>query len=265
MPGARVSRSYALIEGSGFEPDAESLADRPVADTPYGQPSAAVRQVRRGDQQLYWLPRHGDRHTIPPHKINYRANIYALHALGVTDVIGINTVGVITGRVSPGSIALPNQLIDYTWGREHSFADGTVDSVEHLEFGEPFATELRTALLAAARVADVPCVDGGVYAVTQGPRLETAAEVDRLERDGADMVGMTAMPEAALAAELGMRYASIAVAVNPAAGRTQHSLHDEVRRFSKTARGRAHALLDGFFSSTLADTEARTANPGKSQ
>lgn len=260
-----MSRLYALIEGSGYEPDADVLADTPVAGTPYGQPSAAVRPVRRGDQRLYWLPRHGDRHTIPPHKINYRANIYALHTLGVTDVIGINTVGVITGRVSPGNIALPNQLIDYTWGREHSFADGTADNVLHVEFGEPFAAELRAALLDAARAADVPCVDGGVYAVTQGPRLETAAEVDRLERDGADMVGMTAMPEAVLAAELGMRYASIAVAVNPAAGRTQHSLHDEVRRFSKTARERAHALLDGFFSSTSAGTEARTTSPGRGQ
>jgi len=258
-----MNRSYALIEGSGFEVDADSLAETAVADTPYGQPSAAVRQVRRGDHSLYWLPRHGDRHTIPPHKINYRANIYALHALGVTDVIGINTVGVITGRVSPGSIALPNQLIDYTWGREHSFADGTADSVEHVEFGEPFAGELRTALLAAAAAADVPCVDGGVYAVTQGPRLETAAEVDRLERDGADMVGMTAMPEAILAAELGMRYVSIAVAVNPAAGRTEHSLHEEVRRFSKTARAHAHALLDGFFSSN--STGAAGASPGKRQ
>ncbi|MEO1244513.1 MAG: S-methyl-5'-thioinosine phosphorylase [Pseudomonadota bacterium] len=241
-----MSNSYALIEGSGFR---QSSEDGFLPETPYGQPSAPIRQVRRGRHELFWLPRHGDRHSIPPHGINYRANLFALHELGVSDVIGLNTVGVITTAVSPGDIALPVQLIDYTWGREQSFEEGAGDEVVHIEFAEPFAAPLRDALLAAAGQADVPCVDGGVYAVVQGPRLETAAEVDRLERDGADMVGMTAMPEAALAAELGMRYACIALAVNPAAGRTDRPLHDEVLRYSRRARQNAESVLDRFFSS----------------
>lgn len=239
-----MTERYALIEGSGFDP-AENAGK--VIDTPYGEPSAPIRRVRRGKHDVLWLPRHGDRHTIPPHRINYRANLYALREAGATAVIGINTVGVITGRVSPGGIAVPRQLIDYTWGREHTYFDGTGGDVTHLDFSNPFSASLCAGLMAAARVAGVDCIDGGVYAATQGPRLETAAEVDRLERDGADLVGMTAMPEAVLAAELGLDYAILALAVNPAAGRTDESLHAEVERHAASARARCSRVLDAFF------------------
>jgi purine nucleoside phosphorylase len=144
---------------------------------------------------------------------------------------------------------IPTQLIDYTWGREHTYFDGTTGEVRHVEFSAPFTPALRERLLRAAGAAGIDCVDGGIYAVTQGPRLETPAEIDRLERDGADMVGMTAMPEAVLAAELGLEYAVIGLAVNPAAGRTEASLHAEVEKYSRAARDKAEALLGAFFGS----------------
>lgn len=243
-----MATRYALIEGSGFDPSA-AAGER--IDTPYGEPSAPIRRVRRGHREILWLPRHGDGHTIPPHRINYRANLYALREAGATAVIGINTVGVITGLVQPGGIAVPLQLIDYTWGREHTCFDGREEDVAHLDFSVPFTAALRERLLAAAGAAGVECVDGGVYAVTQGPRLETAAEINRLERDGADLVGMTAMPEAVLAAELGLDYAIVALAVNPAAGRTDESLHAEVEKHAANARRRCDELLDTFFGSGL--------------
>ncbi len=238
-----MSARYAIIEGSGFDP----LNDPgELHETPYGMPSAAIRTVRRGERDVLWLPRHGDLHTIPPHAINYRANLCALRAAGATSVIGINTVGVITAIVEPGQIAIPAQLIDYTWGRQHTYFDGTASEFEHIEFGDPFSATLREALIDTAREHAIACVDGGVYAATQGPRLETAAEVDRLERDGADLVGMTGMPEASLACELGLDYAMIALAVNPAAGRSEASIHADVEKYSRAARGCAKLLLDCF-------------------
>jgi len=241
-----VSPCYSIIEGSGFAPRAEAAGP---AATPYGDASAGLRRVRLGHHEVLWLPRHGDGHAIPPHRINYRANLHALEVAGATAVIAMNTVGVITGRLRPGDIVIPAQLIDYTWGREHTYFDGTTGEVRHVEFSAPFTPALRERLLHAAGAAGIDCVDGGVYAVTQGPRLETPAEIDRLERDGADMVGMTAMPEAVLAAELGLEYAVIGLAVNPAAGRTEASLHAEVEKYSRAARDKAEALLAAFFGS----------------
>lgn len=238
-----MSHVYAIIEGSGFAP----VNDPGIRhETPYGMPSAAIRRIRKGTRDVFWLPRHGDLHTIPPHKINYRANMFALREAGASAVIAFNTVGVITDRLAPGQIGLPHQLVDYTWGREHTYADGSAETVDHTEFEPPFAAGLRGDLLARAAKHGIECVDGGVYAATQGPRLETAAEIDRLERDGADMVGMTGMPEAALAAELGLDYVILALAVNPAAGRTNGSIHAEVARYSRAARDKAEALVERF-------------------
>ncbi len=241
-----MSGRFAIIEGSGFE-----LVNDPGSrhETPYGMPSAAIRTLSRGGHEVLWLPRHGDLHTIPPHAINYRANLYALREAGATAVIAFNTVGVVTDRIQPGEIGIPDQVIDYTWGREHTYADGNAESVQHIEFDPPFSEALRRALLEAAAAGGIACTDGGVYAATQGPRLETAAEIVRLERDGADLVGMTGMPEAALAAELGLDYAIIALAVNPAAGRGDGSIHADVAKYSDAARAKAELLLDRFFGS----------------
>jgi purine nucleoside phosphorylase len=193
------------------------------------------------------LARHGDGHSIPPHKINYRANVLALKKLGVDAIIALNTVGVVSSVRESGEVAVPDQLLDYTWGREHTIYDGRRGSVVHIDFTEPFSGDLRSDLLVAARRAGVDCYDGGVYATTQGPRLETAAEVDRLERDGADYVGMTAMPEAAIARELEIAYACLAMVVNRAAGRGDVPIHDDVEASTRVARTATMSILENFF------------------
>lgn len=171
-----------------------------------------------------FLARHGRPHHIAPHRINYRANLRALYDSGARRVVAINTVGGITPRAAAGTVMLPDQIVDYTYGREHTFyADETL-AVQHVDFTEPYSQSLRAELLRAAEDAGVGIIDGGVYAAAQGPRLETAAEIRRLERDGCDIVGMTGMPEAALARELGIEYASLCVVVNAAAGKSAEPL-----------------------------------------
>lgn len=236
----------ALILGSGFN---DLVADVPANDvaTPYGSPSSPIFTKQFNSIAVSILARHGVDHSIPPHAINYRANIAALQQSGCNAIIALNTVGVVTRVCDGGQLAIPDQIIDYTWGREHTYAVGGDAGVRHIEFTEPFSASLRARLLTAANVADVECYDGGVYAATQGPRLETAAEIDRLERDGADFVGMTAMPECVLAAELDMQYAAIALIVNRAAGRGDKPIHDDVEANSTMARAQAMQLLDRFF------------------
>jgi purine nucleoside phosphorylase len=211
--------------------------------TAYGAPSAAIREVDFGKTRAWFLARHGDRHDIPPHLINYRANLAALKLLHVDHVVALNTVGVITPGPVPGELAVPDQLIDYTYGRDHSIYDGHSASLDHIDFTEPFSGTLRKCILDAARTAEIPCHDGGVYAVTQGPRLETAAEVERLARDGADFVGMTAMPEAGIAKELRLNYACLSLIVNFAAGRGKKAIHEDIEGSLLEAKTRALRLL----------------------
>jgi 5'-methylthioinosine phosphorylase len=236
---------YAIIAGSGFRSfgsDSEGV----IVSTSFGNPSGPIRELRYDDHTVYFLPRHGDNLRIPPHAINYRANMKALQQLDTDCVIAMNTVGVIKSEIYPGQIVTPHQLIDYTWGRAHSVYDGDGE-LDHIDLTNPFSEHLRQELLEAARTADVPIHDGGVYAVTQGPRLETAAEVDRLERDGAGYVGMTAMPEAALARELGMDYACLSLVVNHAAGRGEKSIHADIEASTMTAKMQAMKVLRVFF------------------
>lgn len=186
--------------------------------TPWGEPSGPVRVGRLRGRRVAFLARHGESHALPPHRINYRANLHALKTLGVVRVLALNTVGGITSRFAPRVLGVPDQIIDYTWGREVSFWDGPGSEVLHAEFAEPYDPPLRAAVLSAARSAGLELVDGGCYGATQGPRLETRAEIARLRRDGCDVVGMTGMPEAALARELGLAYASVVIVANWAAG-----------------------------------------------
>ena len=192
---------------------------RQLVRTPYGEPSGPLTFGKMGGREGAFLARHGYGHTIPPHLVNYRANLWALHSQGVENVVSIASVGGIRSDLGPGVIAVPDQIIDYTWGRRCTLYDGEDKAVVHIDFTRPYCDELRGSILAAALAAGEAIVEGGVYAATQGPRLETAAEIDRLERDGAEMVGMTGMPEAGLARELGLCYAAIAVVANHAAGR----------------------------------------------
>ena len=186
--------------------------------TRWGAPSSAIVTGEIDGKRVAFLARHGERHTIAPHRINYRANIDALHELGVRRVVGVNAVGGIRDDMGPRVLAIPDQLIDYTSGRPSSFCDVDGEPVLHVEFGEPYAESLRRDLLEAARRVGIDVVDGACYGATQGPRLETRAEIARMRRDGCDLVGMTGMPEAALARERGMDYACIAVVANWAAG-----------------------------------------------
>jgi 5'-deoxy-5'-methylthioadenosine phosphorylase len=210
----------AIIGGSGLTQLANlDVARREVVRTPYGEPSGPLTLGSLAGRELAFIARHGYGHTIPPHRVNYRANISALGAAGVTHIVSVASVGGIRADLGPGSLVVPHQIIDYTWGRHSTFFDGHDGQVRHIDFTEPYDGDLRMALLAAAARAGEAVVDGAVYAATQGPRLETAAEVNRLERDGADVVGMTGMPEAVLAREAGLAYAAINVVVNHAAGR----------------------------------------------
>lgn len=213
-----------IIGGTGLTAFADlNISHRQIVRTPYGEPSGPVTFGEVSGRTLAFLPRHGSGHTIPPHAVNYRANIWALHSVGVRDIVAVSAVGSIAPELNAGDIVLPNQLIDYTYGRQHTFFDDQaclqLAAVKHVDFTEPYDVTLRALCLQAAeRVAQV-LVNGGVYAAMQGPRLETAAEINRLERDGATIVGMTGMPECALARELDMRYAALCPVANHAAGR----------------------------------------------
>jgi 5'-methylthioadenosine phosphorylase len=210
----------AILGGSGLTQIASlEITHQQVVSTPYGEPSGALCFGNLKGRKVMFLARHGHAHTIPPHKINYRANIWALHSQQATNLLAVASVGGIHADLGPGVLAIPEQIIDYTHGRESTFFDTTDSGVIHVDFTKPYDEPLRMRLLEAAVLAKEKVIAGGTYATTQGPRLETAAEINRLERDGADMVGMTGMPEAALAREIRLPYAAIAVVVNHAAGR----------------------------------------------
>ena len=219
MSHAGVPVDLAVIGGTGVYafPGLEG-AQRHEVSTRWGPPSSAIVTGTVGDKRVAFLARHGEHHTIAPHRINYRANIDALYELGARRVVGVNAVGGIREDMGPRVLAVPDQLIDYTTGRVSSFCDADGEPVLHVEFGEPYAGPLRSGLLDAAGRAGVAVVDGGCYGATQGPRLETRAEIARMRRDGCDLVGMTGMPEAALARERSMDYACVAVVANWAAG-----------------------------------------------
>jgi len=197
------------------------LLGRDLPHTPYGHPSAPIVRGRLGEGELLFLPRHGVGHVVPPHRVNYRANIWALRHCGAKRIVGLGAVGGIGPAFGPGVLTVPDQIIDYTHGRHQSFFEGDGQPLVHIDFTRPYCEDLRRALLAAAPVAGLELLDGGTYGVTQGPRLETAAEIERLERDGCDLVGMTGMPEAALARELNLCYACCAFVVNWAAGKAE--------------------------------------------
>ena len=209
----------AVIGGTGIDQLAglEIVASH-NSPTPFGHPSRPIQEGRLNGVRVYFLQRHGSPAMIPPHLINYRANLWSLKSLGVEEIVAINAVGGINPALEPGRLVIPDQLIDYTWGREHSFDDGSSGTLQHIDFTEPYDRPLRAALAQAAAGAGIGCETGGVHGVTQGPRLETAAEIRRMSADGCEVVGMTGMPEAALARELGMGYASVCMVVNPAAG-----------------------------------------------
>jgi 5'-methylthioinosine phosphorylase len=239
--------SLGIIGGTGLGSlDGMNVERSAAVATPWGEPSGPLLHGCLAGHQVAFVARHGSGHAIPPHAVNYRANIWALREAGVDRVIAVNAVGGIGEKYAPGTLAVPDQLIDYSWGRAHSYWEGP-GLLQHVDFSEPYSRALRELLLAAARRAGLDVRDGGVYAVTQGPRLETAAEIDRLARDGCDLVGMTGMPEAALARELGLQYACCAVVVNRAAGRGG-DIHRELEHWVEQGMDSARRLLHAVFA-----------------
>lgn len=210
-------RRLGLIGGTGLDHWGEAVNTHDIKSV-YGQSSAVLAEYHVGDLQMFFLPRHGPEHTIPPHAVNYRANIDVLKQMQIEGIIAVNAVGGITRSNAPGTVCVPDQLIDYTWGRAHSFSLTADQPLQHVEFANPFDGRLRAGLIRAATRTQVSINDGGCIAVAQGPRLETSAEIRRFEKDGCDMVGMTSMPEAALAREAGLDYACLCVNANWGAG-----------------------------------------------
>jgi len=209
----------AIIGGTGLTSlDGLNITEKKMVTTPFGEPSSELLIGEFQGKSVIFLPRHGQQHSIPPHKINYRANIWALHSLGVSKVLAVAAVGGIRQDMAPGVLAVPDQIIDYTYGREHSFFSDDFSSDKHIDFTFPYDETLRQQIIQAAKAANVPIVKDGTYGAVQGPRLETAAEIKRMAQDGCSLVGMTGMPEASLARELNVDYATIALSANWAAG-----------------------------------------------
>ena len=242
----------AIIGGTGLAQLTNlQITHRQVLRTPFGEPSGPLTMGTLGDHEIMFIARHGYGHTILPHEVNYRANLWALREQGAQRVVAVASVGGIRADLVPGTLVIPHQILDYTHGRIATCFDGKEHGAIHIDFTEPYTETLRQQILLAAALAGEKCTDGGVYAATQGPRLETAAEINRYERDGADMVGMTGMPEAALARELNLAYASIAVVVNDAAGRgssRQKIALENINAVAQPALARVRTLLEKMVS-----------------
>jgi 5'-methylthioinosine phosphorylase len=221
-----MSGKIGIIGGTGLYAmmDEFEQQGQEIFHTPYGEPSGPLVKGCFKDRDIVFLARHGFTHRLPPHRVNYRANIWMMKQAGVDRIIAVNAVGSLDDKCPPQAMVLPDQLIDYSYGREHTFFADDLDSVVHIDFTWPYSQSLRDTLIQAAREAKLELVERAVYGCTQGPRLETAAEIRRMRNDGCDIVGMTGMPEAALARELGLDYASLSIVANWAAGITSDEL-----------------------------------------
>jgi len=252
----------AIIGGRGLTALANlEITHRQVMRTPYGEPSGAFMFGTLNQHEVIFLARHGYGHTIPPHLVNYRANLWALREQGVNEVVSVATVGGIRADLKPGVLVVPDQIIDYTHGRDATFFDTRDTRYSNANFTLPYSQKLRDRILRSAGIAQHPCLDGGVYAATQGPRLDSIAEINRYERDGADMVGMTGMPETALAMELELNYATIAVVVNYASGRGDSKQGINMEQVSATA-GAAMERVRGIIELVVSGTsEDSSGNP----
>lgn len=226
-----MTKAIGLIGGSGFY-SFDSAVKEILLETPFSEKPVALYQSESESLPVFFLPRHGVEHAIPPHQVNYRANLWALKEVGVDIILAANVVGGISESMAPGVLAIPDQIIDYTWGRDHTFFDtfladgseGVSVAESHVDFSWPYDQELRALLKETAESLGLKTLSGGTYGATQGPRLESAAEITRMKQDGCSLVGMTGMPEAALARELGIRYASLCLVVNWAAGLTSEEI-----------------------------------------
>lgn len=247
MPTTRseASSRLGIIGGSGlYQLDPTARSELLEVSTPYSSAPVQLSLEHTAAGPVWFLPRHGKHHTVAPHEINYRANLWALREAGVQRIVAVNAVGGITAAMQSGVLVLPDQLIDYSWGREHTFFSGSHSFDSHIDFTAPYSSTLSELLAQAGKRQGIVLQKGGVYACTQGPRLETAAEIRRLARDGCDIVGMTGMPETALARELVLDYACLALVVNRAAGLDTATIEmDDIRRVMESGIAKVRALL----------------------
>lgn len=236
----------AIIGGTGLTSiKTLNIVNREIVHTPYGEPSGPITHGELCNHEIVFLPRHGYGHTIPPHKVNYRANMWALKEAGAEKVIAVAAVGGIRDDLKPCKLVIPDQIVDYTWSRINTYFEEGLTHVTHIDFTQPYCQELREILIKGGKKAKLGISDYGTYAATQGPRLETAAEILRLERDGCDMVGMTGMPEAALARELELCYATCGVVANRAAGKGEGGISmQEIEQNLKTGMEKVRTLLE---------------------
>jgi 5'-methylthioinosine phosphorylase len=237
----------AIIGGTGltqlpnFEP-----THRMIVRTPYGEASGPLTFGHIGDHEIMFLARHGYGHTLAPHEINYRANIWALHEKGARTVLAVSAVGGIARNLPPEMLAVPDQILDFSHSRKNTFFEGADEPVVHIDFTHPYAETVRQRILTAAAAESINVINGGTYACTQGPRLETAAEINMFERLGATMVGMTGMPEAALAREMKLDYAKLCIVANWAAGRgdSSHAVSiDDIKKTLEHGIGRVRQIV----------------------
>ena len=236
-------RTLALVGGTGLN-QLQAKLDTIRIETPFGRPSADIQVIETEPVRLLFLARHGNPHRYPPHRVNYRANMWALKEAGAAQVLAVSAVGGVCEPYGPGTLAVPDQLIDYSWGREHTYSNSENVELVHVDFSRPYDGPLRRSLLEAAMQARVDVVDGGCIGVFQGPRLETAAEIERARRDGCHLAGMTSLPEAALARELGLDYAGLAVVSNGGAGVTSELLsEDNIAETLKEPMARVRQLV----------------------
>lgn len=244
-------KRLGIIGGTGFlDFEGLEIRARREDETRWGMPSGPVLEGVLEDARVAFLHRHGTPSRIPPHRINYRANISALETAGCDRIVAVAAVGGIRDGLVPGSLVVPDQIVDYTWGREHTFFEDDLEAPVHVDFTAPYDSALGSALLRSAARADIEVTAGGAYACTQGPRFESAAEVDRLERDGCDIVGMTGMPEAALAREAGIAYAHLAIVVNAAAGRAPGPIRvEDMAGILAAAAGKVRQIIRGVVAS----------------
>ena len=233
---------FGVIGGTGLQRVADmEIVHRRVVRTPYGEPSGALWLARIDRAEFWFLARHGHGHTLPPHTINYRANLWALREVGVRELLAVSTVTGLAPNLNPGDLVLPDQIIDYTWGREHTFFEGRELPVSHVDFAEPYSADLRARLLDSALQLGLGLRDGGCYGCTQGPRTATAAELRRCVQDGCDVVGMTGMPEAALSRELELQYAALCAVAGSGYGSSQDAA--AIRLAAEQALGRIQSLI----------------------
>lgn len=249
-----MSDTLAIIGGTGLtQLPGLTISKAHDVQTPFGSPSAPVLEGELDGHRVLFLARHGHPHRIPPHQVNYRANLWALQNLYATDVIAVTAVGGITHNMTARKLVVPIQIIDYTYGRDNTIFEGDLTQVTHVDFSYPYTENLRQLLLKSAKEVDEPVINGGVYGATQGPRLETAAEIFRMEQDGCDVVGMTGMPETVLARELKLRYAALSVIVNPAAGKgegviTIKEIEENLEEGMERVKRILHQAVDQFYA-----------------